>query len=199
MGEGSIKAAYWAKWESQHVSLRQHPILLHNYYTLYTIQHPILLKILLTLHSCMTSWPNKYDTPGGGKTLLLSCFSTFGILPCHQNYSQKVIFSLMFIPTHTHSISPEVNDDFSCWLSLKQAPLYSTRLLNSTCINTVGLQFNPHICYCPTHWKLFDKFTIYLHSFHLINSIYTVFAHIGYLTWYLNWAGTSAHIRIAKS
>ena len=100
---------------------------------------------------------------------------------------------------HTHSISPEVNDDFSCWLSLKQAPLYSTRLLNSTCINTVGLQFNPHICYCPTHWKLFDKFTIYLHSFHLINSIYTVFAHIGYLTWYLNWAGTSAHIRIAKN
>ena len=128
-----------------------------------TIQHLILLSILLTLHPCLTTLTHLKHT----FTLSLLGIWNFTLSP-------KLKRPCLFQRTQ---YIPEVNDDFSCWLSLKQAPLYSTRLLNSTCINTVGLQFNPHICYCPTHWKLFDKFTIYLHSFHLINSIHAKFLH----------------------
>ena len=119
-----------AKRESQHVSQRQHPIL---------PSPPYCWHCTPVWQLCHT-WGDTFTLLHldiGNLTL-----SVFG--HCNefdQNYPKEAAFSLMFIPTQ---YIPYANDDFSCWLSLKQAPVYPAGLLNSTCINNVGHECEPH-------------------------------------------------------
>ena len=76
---------------------------------------------------------------------------------------------------------PNFNDDFSCWLSLKQeAPVYPTGLLSSTCINTVGHQFNPHFWLDSTN-VIVQRFESFVKSNFKVHNCYDKFTKITHM------------------